>query len=91
MPVEPPVIVHNDNQGAIKIASTDGNTRRSKHVDTKYQYIKNKTAVNAVTLEYTPTADMRADIPTKPLSKIKYARAVQLLCMRTHPAAFWRL
>jgi hypothetical protein len=91
MLVEPPVIVHNDNQGAIKIASTDGNTRRSKYVDTKYEYIKNKTAVNAVILEYAPTADMRADILTKPLSKIKYARAVQLLGMHTYPAACGRL
>jgi hypothetical protein len=70
MPVEPPLIVHDDNQGAIKNSTTDSNTRRSKHVDTNYHHIENKTTVKAGTLEYTPTADMRADILTKPLSKI---------------------
>jgi hypothetical protein len=34
---------------------------------------------------------MRADIVTKPLSKIKYARAVQLVGMHTHRAACGRL
>jgi hypothetical protein len=91
MPVEPPVIVHYDNQRAIKIAPPTVTPDAQNTWDPKYHYIKNKAAVNAVPLEHTPTADMRADIFTKPLSKIKYAHAVQLVGMHTHRAAFGRL
>jgi hypothetical protein len=47
-----------DNQGVVKFATSDGYTRRSKHMEAKYDYIKNNKAVNAVTLEYMPIGDM---------------------------------
>jgi hypothetical protein len=85
MPVDPIPHVFNDNQGAIKVAKTKGSTKRSKHVDTKYHYIKTKIVDKSVALNYTATKDMKADILTKPLPRLKYAHALHLLGMHITP------
>jgi hypothetical protein len=46
---------------------------RSKHVEIKYYFIRDKVQEGEVKLEYIPTDEQTADILTKPLSRIKSA------------------
>jgi hypothetical protein len=46
---------------------------RSKHIEIKYYFIRDKFQEGEVKLEYIPTDEQTSDILTKPLSKIKFA------------------
>jgi hypothetical protein len=46
---------------------------RSKHIEIKYYFIRDKFQEGEVKLEYIPTDEQTADILTKPLSRIKFA------------------
>jgi hypothetical protein len=46
---------------------------RSKHIEIKYYFIRDKVQEGEVKLEYIPTNEQTADILTKPLSRIKFA------------------
>jgi hypothetical protein len=41
--------------------------KRSKHLSTKLTYIKSRVLAGALRLEYSNTADMTADVLSKPL------------------------
>jgi hypothetical protein len=46
---------------------------RSKHIDIKYYFIRDKVQEEEVKLEYIPTDEKTTDFLTKPLSRIKFA------------------
>jgi hypothetical protein len=46
---------------------------RSKHIEIKYYFIRDKVQEGEVKLEYIPTDEQTANILTKPLSRIKFA------------------
>jgi hypothetical protein len=46
---------------------------RSKHIEIKYYFIRDKVQEGEVKLEYIPTDEQTTDILTKPLSRIKFA------------------
>jgi hypothetical protein len=46
---------------------------RSKHIEIKYYFIRDKFKEGEVNLEYIPTNEKTKDILTKPLSRIKFA------------------
>ena len=61
-------IVYGDNLGALTIAENLHYHKRTKHFDIKHHYIceiKNQT----IKLKYCPSAQMTADMFTKPLPK----------------------
>ena len=58
-----------DNQAAIKIAENAESNHRSKHIDIRYHFIREKVKENKVKLIFTPTAEMIADTLTKPLPR----------------------
>jgi hypothetical protein len=68
---EGPTVIFEDNQGAIALAGNPVNRQRSKHIDIKYHFIRSEVNNGRVTLRYCPTANMVADIFTKPASKMK--------------------
>ena len=51
---------------------------RSKHVDVKFRYIAENVKKGLVHVRYIPTAWNYADIMTKPLGKIQFARILDL-------------
>ena len=69
---EPPVIF-GDNQGAIALSKNPVNRQRSKHIDVRYHFIRTEINSGNVVIEYCPTADMIADVMTKPATKAKLA------------------
>lgn len=66
-----PVIVFEDNQGCIKQSSSPSVGRRSKHIETKYHYVRELQQNGEIELRYCPTGEMVADMLTKPLQAVK--------------------
>jgi hypothetical protein len=64
----PRVKVYMDNKSAITFASEPMVQQRSRHVDIKCHYIREKLDANLIELIFLPTAQMVADILTKPLT-----------------------
>jgi hypothetical protein len=62
-----PTPIFQDNRSCIKIAQDPSVSDRTKHIDIKHHFIKERISLNDITLIYIPTAAMLADIFTKPL------------------------
>ena len=60
-----------DNQSCIKLATNLFMRKRSKHIDTKYHFIREKVDDNSVQLVYTPIDQLAADLLTKSLPQVK--------------------
>ena len=58
-------IIYCDNQAAIKLSNNNMITRKAKHIDIKYHFIKEKLQNKQLTLKYIPTKDNVADLLTK--------------------------
>jgi hypothetical protein len=66
-------IIHCDNQSCIRLSEHPVFHERSKHIEIKYYFIRDKVQEGEVKLEYIPTNEQTTDILTKPLSRIKFA------------------
>jgi len=69
LPIAKPVIIRADNIGSISISTNDKNHWRTKHIDIRHHFIKERTKANKVTFQYIPTAENIADLLTKPLPR----------------------
>ena len=67
-----PVKIYEDNQGAIALSKNPVCRQRSKHIDIKYHFVRSAHAEGKISIEYCPTADMVADVLTKPVTKAKF-------------------
>lgn len=74
-----PVTIREDNQGAIKLVENGKVGRRSKHIDTRFHFVRELHEQGTITLEYCPTENMIADILKKPLGAVKMANFRQLM------------
>jgi hypothetical protein len=70
---QPTIAVFQDNQSTIYSISTGStNHKRTKHIDVKYFYLKNRIDLGQIKLIYLETDNMVADVLTKPLYGTKY-------------------
>ena len=67
-----PLTVYEDDQSAIALAKNPEFHKRTKHIDIRYHFVREKVEDNQVTLEYCPTQDMLADIMTKPIPATQF-------------------
>ena len=74
-----PMVVLEDNQAAIAIASGPVSSTRTRHMLIRAHYIRDLVAKGYVKVVYCPTVDMVADIFTKPLDRIKFERFRDML------------
>lgn len=77
-----PIQVWSDNQSAIAMAKQSGTSKRVKHVDIKFHFIKDQVENGAIRLEYCPTEKMVADALTKPLAKERVIKLRGLLGLK---------
>lgn len=61
-----------DNKGAICLAKSNENSKRSKHIDIRMHYIKDLVRNNVLDIEYVSSDKNIADICTKSLCKEKF-------------------
>ncbi|CAL1672136.1 unnamed protein product [Lasius platythorax] len=58
-----------DNQGAIKLIKNPEYHKRTKHIEIRYHFIREKYEDGQIEIVYVPSSDQLADILTKALSK----------------------
>lgn len=75
-------VIHEDNQSCISFVKSEQTTRRSKHIETKEQYVRNLCDEGKIELKYCPTDSMTADLLTKPLGAQKIRRFAEMIGMR---------
>ncbi|KXJ75903.1 hypothetical protein RP20_CCG010795 [Aedes albopictus] len=66
-----PVVVFEDNQGVIKQSNSPTISRRSKHIETKFHFVRDLLQNGEIDIRYCPTDAMIADMMTKPLQSVK--------------------
>ena len=67
-------MIKEDNQGTIALSRNPKYHPRTKHIDIKYHFIRDKVAKKELILDYCPTEQMLADLLTKPLGKTLFQR-----------------
>ena len=64
-----PTVIKEDNQNCIKMCKSTVMQKRTKHIDVKYHFVRERVKDETVELQYCPTEFMEADFLTKSLSK----------------------
>ena len=63
--------IYEDNQGCIALAKNPVFHSRTKHIDIKFHFLREKIEEDMMELEYKPTNEMIADGFTKALGRTK--------------------
>ena len=71
-----------DNQSAIAVSKNPEHHGRMKHLDLRFYWLRGTVHSGLLSLKYVPTAEMPADVMTKPLARIKIAEMRALLGLR---------
>ena len=82
-PLAEPVVINEDNQGAIAMAKNPVGHARTKHIDIRYHFVREGVQDGAIILKYVATDEMIADILTKLLPKHPFEKLVIQLGMKT--------
>lgn len=64
----PPIVLREDNEGAICLAQNPLSSSRTKHIDVRYHYIRGLVKRDEVETAHMSSERQHADTPTKPLS-----------------------
>ena len=72
-----PINIMCDNQGSIALAKNAVYHARTKHIDVRHHFIREKIEANEIKVSYCSTEEMVADILTKGLGKEKHNRFVR--------------
>ena len=68
------ILILEDNWSKFTLAKNPVNHKRAKHIDIRYHFIWSIIEMGRIVLEYCPTADMVADVMTKPATKFKFEK-----------------
>ena len=71
-----------ENQGAIKLAANLQFHDRTKHIDIRYHFVREAAERGLIAIDYVPTANMRADIVTEALPRVRHWEHLQGLGLR---------
>ena len=87
--------VHNDNQSAIHLLNSDEYRKRTKHIDVRHHFVREKNRKHEIEVKYIESGEQMADCLTKPLTEqhlnrckqklniMSMTTALSLLCMFT--------
>lgn len=75
--IVPPSVIYEDNQPCIN--SVYNSSKRSKHVDVRYQYSKSIAQQGSITVKYCPTSKMVADMFRKALGPLRFRKCLREL------------
>ena len=80
--LEDPIVINEDNQGAIAMAENPVGHARAKHIYIRFHFVREGVQNGAIILKYVATGEMIADILTKPLPKHPFEKLVMELGIR---------
>jgi hypothetical protein len=69
-----PTTLHIDNQSTIAITRNPEFHDRTKHIEVRHHFLRQKVESEEIRLEYVPTKDQIADVLTKGLTREKHDR-----------------
>jgi len=76
----PPAVIFQDNQSTIAMINNGApKSDRTRHMNIRYFWTKERVDLNEIVIEYLPTDDMIADILTKPLQGNQFLHLRELL------------
>ena len=75
--------IYNNNQSAQQLASNNMFHARSKHIDLRYNFIRDALHSKHFELSYLPTDEMMADVMTKPLGKTKHQYCIDNISIKS--------
>uniref|UniRef100_A0AAV1VHL5 Copia protein n=1 Tax=Peronospora matthiolae TaxID=2874970 RepID=A0AAV1VHL5_9STRA len=81
------VKIYEDNQGSIALVKNPEFHKRTKHIDIRYHFVREKVADGQVLLQYCATKDMKADLMTKPISAAQFDYLRGMLGIKTPRSA----
>ena len=73
-----PVIILEDNSAAIHLSKNPGDFSKSKHIDTRYHFVREQVEQGSIILMKVDTKENIADIFTKPLPNLLFNTLVAL-------------
>ena len=65
------VVLYEDNQSCIHMLQNGSHNLRTKHIDSKYHFVRELLKTKNFTIQYFPTGNMIADLFTKPLEAVR--------------------
>lgn len=78
-----PITLYCDNQSAIKLTGNSAYHARSKHIDVRHHFIRDRVASGDITVKYIDTNLMVADCFTKALPKPKHTKFLKDMGLRS--------
>jgi hypothetical protein len=73
----PPIKFYIDSRGAEDLIKSEFNTKRSKHIDIRYHYVRDIAERGIIEIIGIDSKDMAADGFTKPLAKQQFHRFLE--------------
>ena len=80
-----PTVIYADSQGSIALSKNEESGDRTKHIDIKWHWIREKVKDKLINFNYVPTSEMAADILTKALPKERHNHLLPLLGIQSIP------
>jgi hypothetical protein len=74
-----PTTINVDNQGAINLIQNSVLHHNTKHIDIRLKFVREQIQSETCSLKYVNTEFQRADVLTKPLSKARFVKNLDLL------------
>ena len=74
-----PITIYEDNQACIAIAWNPESSNRSKHIDIRYHFIRERIKKGIINLQYCPTNEMKPDLLTKALEAPAFIKIRKLM------------
>ena len=76
-----PIVIYEDNQSAICLAKSNRNHPKTKHIDIKFNYVRDVLSKSLIEICYCPTEENLADIFTKGLPAERFCKLRLMLGM----------
>ena len=79
--------VFGDNKGSLTLAAHPSDHQKSKHIEVRYFWIRQKVEERRCTLKYVQTTDQLADMLTKALPDAQHNRLALIMMGQVEPNA----
>lgn len=73
-PCKEATVIHVDNQSSIRLARNPEFHKRTKHIDVRFHFVREKVQAGELRVEYLRTEEQKADILTKALTKNRFCK-----------------
>ena len=77
--IETPINVYGDNQGSMDMIRNPSSNERSKHIDIRHHFVREKYSSGLINVTYKDTNENIADLFTKPATRQKLEKFIRML------------